>query len=391
MDFSARQPIQAQLRRWRLALPHDGGVHRTIGRHPVVFLLLGALLLAAVGAGASAAADIPTTIEGASSTNLPEGTDANSVAVAADGTAWFGVSTEGGGPQLVRVRLGKIAAVRLPGGAKSGWTSQVTFDLAGNLWFVRKNPSGTAIVRRSPSGAISATRLPRGGLVTGLAPGPEGEAWFTRGYGGSGAIGRVSATGQVTTIPLARESIPSSVAVGADGAAWFTERRTNEVGRVTTTGDLQLFPLDPGTHPGQIVAGVDGALWFAESGSPLPGGKRADRIGRIATDGTVSQFAIPFGESTVSLAADPRGVIWFTTEVGEISSISPSGSLGAHGCLRTGCASRFGRIAVAPDGGIWFTASGEGCSGCGGGATLMQENLGTPFGEIPPGALAPPA
>jgi hypothetical protein len=80
--------------------------------------------------------------------------------------------------------------------------------------------------------------------------------------------------------------------------------------------------------------------------------------------GTNRTIARPFirtlalgARSTVSLAANPRGPIWFTTENGELSSISTPRTVGARGCSDTGCTSKIENIALARDGGIWFTAS----------------------------------
>lgn len=368
------------------------GTNRTIVRLARI-LACGALiaLLAAVAPAVSVARTAePLAIEGVRSAQLPERTYGNSVAVAPDGTAWFGAGTERG---LVLAHMTaadkEVSTVDLSPKARLSTTYALHFDPQGNLWFARLG-GGSAIVRRTPSGAVRTTKLPPGGSVTGLAIGTEGDVWFTRGFRQSAAIGHLTASGLGTQTPLARGSLPTSVVVGPDGNAWFTERNASKIGRITPAGEVRLFPLGRGTHPAQIVAGADGALWFSEKGRVLADGTVADRIGRITTSGQVSEFPIPFGHATRALAADPRGLIWFATDEGEISSISTTGAVGARGCFRAYCPTGILGLAVGPDGTLWFAAEHEACTGCGGGSVLIHEAEGTLVGEIPPGALAPP-
>lgn len=365
------------------------GTNRTIARLITIVALLGLTVAIVAPASSAAVTSKAPTIEGARTSLTPEETNGRSIAVAPDGTPWLGIAASRVGPMLGRLRPSGRVIEMAVGRGSSGSTSALRFDAAGNLWFVRKDPSGTAILRRSPSGATLTTRLPRGGIVNGLAPDAEGGTWFVRGYRESAAIGRVTAAGKVTTTPLARGSLPSSVVVGPDGAAWFTEQRGSEIGRITSGGELRLFTLERGADPRQIVVGSDGALWFSERGRALGAGKFEDRIGRITTVGQGSEFPIPFGTGTVSLAPTPQGPIWFSTEKGELSSISTSGIVGGRGCYVAGCVSKIVDLALAPDGGVWFTATKEPCTGCGGGSALIHENMGSPFGEIPAGALEP--
>ena len=71
----------------------------------------------------------------------------------------------------------------------------------------------------------------------------------------------------------------------------------------------------------------------------------------------MTQFPVPFGKGTSRLASDPaHGVVWFATAEGEFSSISPSGNVGARGCVG-GCGNpievwpwhRTGRSGSRPD------------------------------------------
>jgi virginiamycin B lyase len=370
------------------------GTVRTITR---LARLIVAVTAVAALAAALASAACASSIAGSSYTLLPERTNGNSVAVAPDGTAWFGVSTELV-PELARMRGHQLTVVKLGKKGHRPTTAALRFDPQGDLWFAEEEGGRATIVRRAPSGAQRKIRLPRGGSITGLAIGTEGDAWYTRAGTGftrhsrrSAAIGRVTANGLGTQTPLARGSLPASVAVGPDGAAWFTETKANKIGRMAPGGKPQLFALESGVHPRQIVAGPDGALWFSEEGRKVEGGQVEDRIGRITTGGEVTQFPVAFGKSTTALAADPSGMIWFTTDTGEFASVSTAGVVGARGCYRSDCPTGIRAISLAPDGTLWFAADHESCSGCGGGSALMNANLGSPVGSIPTAALAPPA
>jgi virginiamycin B lyase len=367
------------------------GTNRTITRLALFRLLLGAVLIAAFVPATSAAAGRAPAIKGAWSGTFPEGVHGDSVGVGPDGTPWFGVSVQQKGPALGRVRSEKLALESL--GNESGYqtTSAVQFDSQGTLWFVRTGQGPSAIVRRDPNGTLTEFTLPAGELVNALTIGPEGDVWFARGGYGEKAeaqIGRLTPAGAITQFPLAPGSHPGSITFGPDGALWFSETEAALIGRITTSGEVRIFPLAPKVMPRQIVAGADGALWFGENGRARPYGKVSDRIGRITTDGQVSEMPIPFGDGTSRLAADPRGVIWFATEDGEFASISPSGNVGARGCVGN-CGDPIEGLALAPDGALWFAAGHATCLECGGGADLILENEGTTVGKIPAGALTP--
>lgn len=384
----SRRPGAVTRRDGPVCVSRMQGTNRTIVRISRFFAV--AALVVALAA-AFAAVACASSIEGSAHTLLPERTSGTTVAVAPDGSAWFGALTESG-PVLAHIQGKKPSIEKLrPKTARWARTAGLQFDSRGNLWFAEEGRFGSSIVRREPSGAERRFRFPSRPEINALAIGTEGDVWFTKGWRDSPAIGRVAADGTLTQTPLAKGSRPSSVVVGPDGAAWFTETGPSKIGRVTPGAEPQLFPLPPGTHPHQIVAGPDGALWFSEEGQRLAHGQVEDRIGRITTNGEVSEFEIPFGQSTNALAADPRGSIWFTTDTGELASISTAGVVGPSGCALSTCGTGIRSISLAPNGTLWFAADHESCEGCGGSATLMNENLGTPIGSFPTASLAPPS
>jgi virginiamycin B lyase len=355
---------------------------------PLVALLIVALVPAA---GAAAAKPAPG-IKSAWSATFPEGVHGVSVAIGPDVTPWFGVAVNEGGLSLANSKAGKLKVEALRNGRRYAVSTGLQFDSAGELWFAASDEGPTAIGRREPDGTVTEFDLPKGEPVSALTLGAEGDIWFVRGGYGENAeakVGRMTTTGSVTQFPLEPGSRPASITVGPDGALWFSEQKAGKIGRITTDGEVQLFALPTGAEPRQIVAGPDGALWFAENGQARRYGKVSDRIGRITTDGQVSELPVPFGKGTSRLAADPaRGVVWFATEAGEISSISPSGNVGARGCVGT-CGEPIEGLALAPDGSLWFAAAHAFCEMCGGGADLIAEQFGTKVGRVPSGALAP--
>jgi virginiamycin B lyase len=354
--------------------------------------LIGALLIAALIPSASAGAPRSApSIKGAWSTYLPDHFHGTSVAIAPDGVPWFGLlGWEAEPPTAVaRVESRKPTLEPLPGAAPSEPTAALQFDSRGALWFA---VGSSAIARRDPDGTVTKFALPAGEPVNELTLGPEGDVWFVRGgyeETAEAQVGRLTPAGVVTQIPLEAGSRPASITVGPDGAIWFSEELAGEIGRVTTNGVVQLFPLAPYARPRQIIAGPDGALWFGENARARRYGKVSDRIGRITVDGQVSELPIPFGRGTSRFAADPRGVIWFTTEEGEFSSISPSGNVGARGCVGRYCETAIESLTVAPGGALWFAGAVPYCGGCGGGSGLILMSEPTKVGKIPAGALTP--
>ncbi len=364
-------------------------MNRTIARLARLIVLCTAVAALVAGFASVASA---ASIAGSEHTLLPERTSGTQVAVAPDGSPWFGALTESG-PVLAHIQGKKLSIEKLAS-KKAPWarTAALQFDSQGNLWFAEEERTGSSIVRREPSGAQRRFHLfPSRADINALAIGGEGDAWYVRGWRKSPAIGLVATDGTRAQTRLAPGSRPSSVVVGPDGAAWFTETGPSKIGRITPGAEPQLFPLPRGTHPRQIVAGPDGALWFSEEGRRLGHGKFENRIGRITTNGEVSEFRIPFGQSTDALAADPGGLIWFTTDAGYLASISTTGVVGPSGCALNTCGTGVHSISLAPDGTLWFAADHESCEGCGGSASLMNENLGTPIGSLPIASLAPPA
>jgi len=358
---------------------------RQRARSRFVWSIALALLIAALAATGAVAAK-PKVLKDAWGATLPELTYGTSVAVAPDGTPWFGVE-DSAGPLLLSRQENLLATDYLQGERRErpiSITSDLRFDSAGNLWFVKRHGHGPeTIVRRAVDGSLSESSVPTGDWVTSLAVAPGGEAWFA--IDGKGRrFGFISPAGAITRLPLPGGVFPRSLVAGPDGAIWFVDGPYAKVGRVTAKGAVRLFPLGAGVAPDELVAGSDGALWFSENGRRGRNGERAARIGRVTTSGRVTQFRVPFGHRTEKLAATPEGSIWFSTDEDELSSISTSGAIGPHGCLEFSCRAPIVALAGGPDGSVWFALAHvfKTCGECGGGAQLLLDNEGAPVGQV---------
>ncbi|HEY0280377.1 MAG TPA: hypothetical protein VGC32_19085 [Solirubrobacterales bacterium] len=109
------------------------GSNPNITRRLRIALLLGALFVGVlVGAAGASAAKPPPKIKRAFTATFPENVHGVSVAIAPDGTPWFGLSTEGTGPALGRVESGKLEVDPL-GEEKDerGWDDRTPVRLAG--------------------------------------------------------------------------------------------------------------------------------------------------------------------------------------------------------------------------------------------------------------------
>jgi virginiamycin B lyase len=370
------------------------GTNRTITR--LTHTLAGATALVAcavliVPATGGAVQKPAPIIKSASTSTFPEEVHGIAVAIAPDGVPWFGLRVQRGGPSLAHSESGTLEVDALAKEGEYAETTALQFDSEGALWFAENVEGSQALARRTPDGTVTEFPIPKGEPITALTFGPEGDVWFARsGYGENeeAQVGRMTLTGAVTQFPLETGAGPTSITTGPDGALWFNEERKGKIGRITPSGDVQLFELGTTVEPRQIVVGSEGALWFSENGQKRRYGRASDRVGRITASGEVTQFPVPFGTGTSKLAADPRGVVWFATDKGELSSISPSGNVGARGCVGE-CGEPIEGLALAPDGSLWFAAAHKYCERCGGGSDLIAEHFGTKVGEVHSGALAP--
>src|SRR5262249_30277550 len=116
------------------------------------------------------------------------------------------------------------------------------------------------------AGVFTDYPLGTAGLLTDIAPGPDGNLWYTRireAFRPSGAaVGRMTLSGVSTEFPLGNAlSDPLGITAGPDGAVWFGESYDTIVGRATTSGSITEYTVD--ARPQGLTLGPDGALWIA--------------------------------------------------------------------------------------------------------------------------------
>jgi virginiamycin B lyase len=97
--------------------------------------------------------------------------------------------------------------------------------------------------------------------------------------------------------------------------------------------------------PVAIAVAPDRTVWFTLESSDTIGLLRNGKVQKLPTG---SASVEPLG-----LAVDPSGLVWYTDAAArKISGVSPEGSITSF-ALSTPVA-RLGRLAVAPDGAVWF-------------------------------------
>lgn len=308
-----------------------------------------------------------------------------SIAFDAGGEVWFvGADYE---QSLVVGRVGGDGTVTeypIEETTRPGFNGSITYGSDGAMWFTE--PEADAIGRITATVEISHFKLPPGTHPMQIVTGPDGNLWFTQPR--NGRIGRLTPSGKLTQFQLGPGSAPQGIAAGPDGNVWFVLTRADKIGRITPSGKIRLYRLPKESRPRYIVAGP-GGLWFTEG---YRGTKGASRIGRISTRGRVKQFRVapPGMYGTGKIAVGPEGNIWFTTgpyPLSAIQWITPTGELGPRECLADYCFLPPSSLAFAPDGVLWFGTGIRTCGICGGGSAQshafepgMVGHLGTSKG-----------
>jgi virginiamycin B lyase len=162
-------------------------------------------------------------------------------------------------------------------------------------------------------------------------------AWkYTRGSGGA-----------VEYSMLAPTDIPTTVAVAADGAVWFTIDFGEGVGLIRD-GKMQRVPKPGGRNVEPIGLGIDasGAAWVTDPAKVA--------ISRVTASGETQSF--PLGTPVARLArlaVAPDGSVWFAESTAFSITRLKDGKLDRHEfkSLRGG---PYG-VAVGADGTVWAT------------------------------------
>jgi virginiamycin B lyase len=155
---------------------------------------------------------------------------------------------------------------------------------------------------------------------------------------------------QETRLPV--DDIPVGIAISGDGTVWFTLEGSNALG-LLRNGQLQKLPKGADSvEPLGLAVDAAGHAWYTEAPK--------QRISRASTDGTITSFALATPVARLGrLAVAPNGDVWFA----ETSLVSVThlrdGRLTRHvvGSLMPTApmdAAPFG-IAVSSEGHVWAT------------------------------------
>jgi virginiamycin B lyase len=116
-------------------------------------------------------------------------------------------------------------------------------------------------------------------------------------------------------------------------------------------GPTEYRVLDAQDVPAALAIGPDGAIWFTLESSDALGVLRDGQMHKLPRAGSGGETIEALG-----LAVDSNGGAWFTDITGQ--SIGHLAADGSHDFVRvSGPLAQLGRLAVAPDGAVWFADS----------------------------------
>lgn len=227
---------------------------------------------------------------------------------------------------------------------------------------MRQSLTAVAVAFGSMAGSLAASQIQEFGVATphstpsGIAAGSDGALWFTE--NSADRIGRITTSGTVTEFALAAGSAPLNIALGADGAMWFTESTGNKIGRITPAGTIAEFPLPTaGSSPRDIALGSDGNMWFTEFAN------NSNPVGSITVDGHITEITNQpedFLEDCGGIAAGPDGDLWVKSDISTwpVCQISTSREANSFLDFSGDDFVGSGYIAAGPDEALWFTVAG---------------------------------
>ncbi len=148
------------------------------------------------------------------------------------------------------------------------------------------------------------------------------------------------------------EDIPVAIAAAPDGSIWFTLESADAIGRLRNGRFERVAKPAESIEPLGLAVDADGGAWYTEAPRKA--------IGRMSPGGTVDTF--PLGTPVAQLgrlAVAPDGAVWFAESTVMSATQLKDGRLTRH--VVAGLAPKvpadaapFG-IAVAPDGAVWVT------------------------------------
>jgi virginiamycin B lyase len=169
-----------------------------------------------------------------------------------------------------------------------------------------------------------------------------------------------------------------ALAIVAGTAAWFLWVRLP--GNVLAGHFVEYKMPTHAATPTAIAAAPDGTIWFTVGST--------DWIGRVR-NGTIEQ--VPTGGDNldpIGLAVAADGSAWFTDIVGRgLAHVTPAGVVTRFGLDDP--VVRLARLAIAPDGAVWFAESTENSVSVLREGSVVRHDIETPRGAPYGVAIAP--
>jgi len=229
-----------------------------------------------------------------------------------------------------------VTLYRMPVAPPTGGTETLTVDTLGRVWF-DENYEEPGEPREEPRFPGAIVRMERSGAITQVAGRTGGDDF----------------------------------ASAPDGSVWSLRFRS--ITRFAPDGTVTSFGMPeeaPGGPTGSystiaewsLVVAPDGSVWFGGHRHPLDAeGREAGSeaiVGRLTPGGDLSEFTLPHGGGhPTRLAVGPEGNVWFTAdEAGSVGYLTPTGQIQEFPLSRK-ASPNF--IAGGADG-VWFTEQEEG-------------------------------
>lgn len=285
-----------------------------------ILVLAGPLLLV-VPPATSAAAE-------PSGDELAAATHAASVAVTADGTAWFvperGSEWKGHGHSILGSvdADGTVSERPVPGFAS---LDDVATSPEGDLWVSglrghgkekvfkigHLSPTGQQVLRQYTVGSAQGSRIA-------MAVSDDAISFVRERLRRNGPLTTIEsvniASGEVHSVNLPLGCRAYALAIASDGTPWFTQKcggflgdgskSKTSISHLGPAGEIIRRPIAAKDYPVSL-AGPEGTVWFGAWAY-----YEESHIGRLTSSGDLAEFPIPKG-SPVSIAVGPDGSLWY--------------------------------------------------------------------------------
>lgn len=221
----------------------------------------------------------------------------------------------------------------------------------GRVWFVGQR-SHYAAVLDPETGEFKRYDMTESAGPHNLIVDADGIVWYAGNLVGN--IGRLDpATGEITTY-RAEVRDPHTLVFDPDGSIWFTAQMGNRVGHFDpVTGAIQLFDVPTASaRPYGIVPDGRGRVWVAEFGT--------NKIGVVGMEEPYREIVLPNAESRPRrIAVTPDGAVWYVDyALGWLGRIDPETEEIREWPMLSGSTAHPYALAADSAGRVWFVETG---------------------------------